>query len=523
MQQIGITTVAILLAAAVILSVLITWLLIRKAGISKISKADDQATRIVEEATKDATIKKKEALLEAKDEVYKSKVSLEREMQSKRVELQKSEKRLADRETALDRKVDLLNKKERDSTAKDSSLQHREKAIKAREEELSNLIYQQNTQLEKVAGMTSEDAKNQLMENLIGQAKMEAAVTIKEIKENAERTADKEAREIITQAIYRCAADHTVETTVSVVSLPSDEMKGRIIGREGRNIRSFETCTGVDVIVDDTPEAVILSGFDPIRREVARMALERLVSDGRIHPARIEEIVEKCQKEMEMMIREAGEQACFELGIHDLHNDIIQLLGKLNYRTSYGQNVLQHSKEVSILCGLMAAELGLDTIMAKRCGLLHDVGKSIDRETEGTHTEIGAAFLTRYDENEWVINAVASHQGDVPMLSPYAVLVQSADAISGSRPGARREPLEGYIKRLEKLEEMADSFKGVAKAFAIQAGREVRVIVEHDEIDDAKSQILASDIAMKIQTEMEYPGQIKVTVIRETRAVDYAK
>ncbi|MBU1319626.1 MAG: ribonuclease Y [candidate division Zixibacteria bacterium] len=523
MQQIGITTVAILLAAAVILSVLITWLLIRKAGLTKISKADDQATRIVEEAIRDASIKKKEALLEAKDEVYKSKVNLEREMQSKRVELQKSDKRLADRETALDRKVDLLNKKERDFTAKESSLQHREKAIKSREEELNNLVHQQNMQLEKVAGMTSEEARNQLMENLIGQAKMEAAVTIKEIKENAERTADKEAREIITQAIYRCAADHTVETTVSVVSLPSDEMKGRIIGREGRNIRSFETCTGIDVIVDDTPEAVILSGYDPIRREVARMALERLVSDGRIHPARIEEIVEKCQKEMEMMIREAGEQACFELGIHDLHNDIIQLLGKLNYRTSYGQNVLQHSKEVSIICGLMAAELGLDATLAKRCGLLHDIGKSIDRETEGTHTEIGAAFLTRYVENEYVVNAVASHHGDIPMLSPYAVLVQSADAISGSRPGARREPLEGYIKRLEKLEEMADSFKGVARAFAIQAGREIRVIVEHDEIDDAKAQILASDIAMKIQTEMEYPGQIKVTVIRETRAVDYAK
>jgi len=300
-------------------------------------------------------------------------------------------------------------------------------------------------------------------------------------------------------------------------------MKGRIIGREGRNIRSFETATGIDVIVDDTPEAVILSGYDPIRREVARMGLERLVADGRIHPARIEEIVEKCQKEMDMMIREAGEQACFELGIHDLHNDIVQLLGKLFYRTSYGQNVLQHAKEVSMLCGIMAAELGLDAVLAKRCGLLHDIGKAIDRETEGTHTEIGAAFLSRYNESEIVINAVGSHHGDLPMETPYAVLVQSADAISGSRPGARREPLEGYIKRLEKLEEMADSFKGVAKAFAIQAGREIRVIVEHHEIDDAKAGILASDIAMKIQSEMEYPGQIKVTVIRETRAVEYAK
>lgn len=523
MDSVNVVTLIILLAAAAILAALMTWLLIRKVGLGKIAKADDQAKQILDKAERDAGLRKKEALLEAKDELYKSKVNLEREIQAKRVELQKAEKRHADRETALDRKVDLLNNKERDFQSKDSALQHREKAIKIREEELNNLIYQQNTQLEKIAGMTSDEAKHQLMENLVGQAKMEAAATIKEIKEEAERTAEKEAREIITQAIYRCAADHTVESTVSVVSLPTDEMKGRIIGREGRNIRSFETCTGIDVIVDDTPEAVILSGYDPIRREVARMALERLVADGRIHPARIEEVVEKSEKEMEMMIREAGEQACFELGIHDLHNDTVQLLGKLNYRTSYGQNVLQHAKEVSILCGLMAAELGLDAVLAKRCGLLHDIGKAIDRETEGTHTEIGGAFLGRYNESPVVINAVASHHGDVPMETPYAVLVQSADAVSGSRPGARREPLEGYIKRLEKLEEMADSFKGVAKAFAIQAGREIRVIVEHTEIDDAKAGILASDIAMKIQGEMEYPGQIKVTVIRETRAVEYAK
>ena len=523
MQSFGLATFVIVLAIGVFLSALITWVLIRKVGLGKISRAEDQAKQILEKAKRDIALKKKETLLEAKDELYKSKVNLEREIQGKRVDLQKVEKRLADRETALDRKVDLLNKKEQDCQSKDIALQHREKAIKVREGELNNLIYQQNTQLEKIANMTAEEAKQLLLENLIGQAKMEAAGTIKEIKEEAERTAQKEAREIITQAIYRCAADHTVETTVSVVSLPNDEMKGRIIGREGRNIRSFETCTGIDVIVDDTPEAVILSGYDPIRREVARMGLERLVADGRIHPARIEEVVQKCEKEMDMMIREAGEQACFELGIHDLHNDIIQLLGKLNYRTSYGQNVLQHSKEVSILCGLMAAELGLNATLAKRCGLLHDIGKAIDRETEGTHTEIGAAFLSRYNENKAVINAVASHHGDVPMETPYAVMVQSADAISGSRPGARREPLEGYIKRLEKLEEVADSFKGVSKAFAIQAGREIRVIVEHDEIDDAKAQILASDIAMKIQAEMEYPGQIKVTVIRETRAVDYAK
>jgi len=523
MQGFSLTVLIICAAAAAFIAAFITWLLIRKAGLSKLGNAEQQAREILDKAEHDAALRKKEALLEAKDELYKSKVNLEREIQSKRVDLQKFEKRLADKETALDRKVDLLNKKERDFQSQEGSLKAREKAIQVREEELNNLITQQNAQLEKIAGMTSDEARQQLMDNLIGQAKMEAASTIKEIKEEAERTAEKEAREIITQAIYRCAADHTVETTVSVVSLPNDEMKGRIIGREGRNIRSFETCTGIDVIVDDTPEAVILSGYDPIRREVARMALERLVSDGRIHPARIEEVVEKCEKEMDMMIREAGEQASFELGIHDIHSDVVFLLGKLNYRTSYGQNVLQHAKEVSILCGLMAAELGLDAHLAKRCGLLHDIGKAIDRETEGTHTEIGAAFLGRYNEHPAVINGVASHHGDVPMETPYAVLVQASDAVSGSRPGARREPLEGYIKRLEKLEDLADSFKGVAKAFAIQAGREIRVIVEHDEIDDAKSQILASDIAMKIQAEMEYPGQIKVTVIRETRAVDYAK
>jgi ribonuclease Y len=371
--------------------------------------------------------------------------------------------------------------------------------------------------------MTPEEAKKQLMENMLDQAKMEAAATIKEIKEEAERTAEKEAKEIITQAIYRCAADHTVETTVSVVSLPNDEMKGRIIGREGRNIRSFETATGIDVIVDDTPEAVILSGYDPVRREIARMSLEKLIADGRIHPTRIEELVAKSEKEMEVIVREAGEQACFELGVHGLHPEAIRVLGKLHFRTSYGQNVLAHSKEVAMLCGLMAAELKLDDVLAKRCGLLHDIGKAIDRETEGTHTQIGADFMRRYNEDERVVNAVESHHGDVPMTSPYPVLVQAADAISGARPGARREPLEAYIKRLKQLEALADSFKGVSKAYAIQAGREVRVIVEHETLDDLASSILASDIAQKVESEMQYPGQIKVSVIRETRSTEYAK
>ena len=514
---------AILVAASAIFASVITYLILRLVGGDKITKAKDVAKSLVADAKKEAEIKKKEALLEAKDEVYKSKVNLERDIQAKRSDLNRLEKRLIDKESNLDRKVDILNKKERGTVEKERNLDHREKGINHREKELDSLINEQNQQLEKIAGMTSEEAKRLLMENLEGQAKIEAAAFIKEIKEKAERDAEKEAKEIITQAIYRCAADHTVESTVSVVSLPNDEMKGRIIGREGRNIRSFETATGIDVIVDDTPEAVILSGYDPIRREIARMALENLVSDGRIHPARIEEVIEKCSKEMQLMIREAGEQVCFELGIHDLHSDIINLLGKLKFRTSYGQNVLLHCKEVALLCGIMASELTIDAQLAKRCGLLHDIGKAIDRETEGTHTQIGGAFLAKYNEHPAIINACLSHHGDIPMETPYAVIVQAADAISGARPGARREPLEAYIKRLQKLEEMADSFKGVAKAFAIQAGREVRVIVEATEIDDLKSTILASDLAKKIQTEMEYPGQIKVTVIRETRAVDYAK
>ncbi len=346
---------------------------------------------------------------------------------------------------------------------------------------------------------------------------------IKEIKDEAERTAEKEAKNIIIMAIQRCAGDHASESCVSVVTLPTDEMKGRIIGREGRNIRAFETATGIDVIVDDTPEAVILSGYDPVRREVARMALEKLIIDGRIHPSRIEEVVGKAEKEMEVIIRETGEQACFDVGVHGVHPEIVRLLGKLHFRTSYGQNVLQHSKEVATICGIMAAELDLDGTLAKRAGLLHDIGKAIDRETEGTHTEIGVNFVSKFNENNTVLNAIASHHEDVPMETPFAVLVQASDAISGARPGARRETLEGYIKRLEKLEEMADGFRGVGKAYAIQAGREIRVMVESDQLDDIGSSTLANEIARKIEAEMEYPGQIKVTVIREVRSVDYAK
>jgi len=519
------TTLIVILLVIVVsgISALASWALSRRIGSKKLANAEEFARRLVADAEKEAEIKKKEAILEAKDEWYKAKSNFEREIQNRKTELSKVEKRIAEQEQAVDRRNDDLQRRERKIEEKERTTATREKAITIREQELDRLIADQNIQLEKISGMTSEEAKQILIENMIGKAKIEAAAMAKEIREKAERDADKEAREIVTLAIQRCAADHTVESTVSVVNLPNDEMKGRIIGREGRNIRSFETATGIDVIVDDTPEAVILSGYDPIRREIARMALEKLVTDGRIHPTRIEELVAKAEKDMEVIIREAGEQAAFDTGVHGLHSEIIKLLGKLKFRTSYGQNVLLHSIEVAMLASIMAAELKLDPSVAKLSGLLHDVGKAVDRETEGTHTQIGAKLLRKYSLDSVVVNAIESHHGDVPQETPYAILVQAADAVSGSRPGARREPLESYIKRLEKLEELADSFKGVAKAYAIQAGREIRVIVECAEMDDLASSILAADIAEKIEAEMEYPGQIKVTVIREMRSVEYAK
>ena len=516
-----ITIIAALVVGAV--AFVAAWFLAHRVGEKSVSSARSQASRIIAEAEKEAQIKKKESALEAREEWLKVKGTFEKEIDERRREVEKIEKKLDEREGSIQKRLDAIDARDRDLANRDKTMQGRERGITLRETELEQIITSQNDRLQKIAQMSPEEAKRQLMDNIVGEAKLEAAAKIKEIREQAEQNAEKEAKEIILSSIYRCAADHTVESTVSVVNLPSDEMKGRIIGREGRNIRAFETCTGVDVIVDDTPEAVILSGYDPVRREIARMALEKLVTDGRIHPTRIEEVVEKTQKEMEVIVREAGEQACFELGVHGLHPDIIRQLGKLNYRTSYGQNVLAHSKEVAMICGLMAAELELDAPLAKRCGLLHDIGKAIDRETEGTHTQIGADFMRRYKENEMVINAVESHHNDVPMLGPYPVLVQAADAISGARPGARREPLEAYVKRLQQLEALADSFRGVQKAYAIQAGREIRVIVEHGMIDDLASQVLASDIASKIESEMQYPGQIKVTVIRETRSTEYAK
>ncbi|RKY85660.1 ribonuclease Y, partial [candidate division KSB1 bacterium] len=442
---------------------------------------------------------------------------------SRRLELERTEKHLVNKEINMDRKADLLNKKEKELNIFENNLKELKKDIEAKQNELDKLIEKQTIQLEKISRLSSEEAKKMLIDSLVDKAKAEAAQIIKDIREEAKLNANKEAREIIISAIQRTAADHSVESTVSVVNIPNDDMKGRIIGREGRNIRAFETATGIEVIVDDTPEAVVLSGFDPLRREVAKIALEKLISDGRIHPGRIEDVVEKAKKELDEMIIEAGEQALLETGISKLHPELIKLLGKLKYRTSYGQNVLQHSIEVAFLSGLMAAELNLDSTIAKRAGLLHDIGKAIDKYTEGTHTTIGEELAKRYNEHPIVINAIASHHEDVEFTHPISALVQAADAISGSRPGARRETLESYIKRLQKLEELATSFDGVSKTYAIQAGREIRVIVENNKVDDLGAYQLAQDIANKIQSDMEYPGQIKVTVIREYRAVEYAK
>ena len=519
-------SIIILVAVAVVIggvAFVLSWQTAKRMSAQRLAEAAAESERLVEEGKRQAEIQRKEARLEAREEFLKLKADFEKEVNARRQELDKLDKQLTDRESNVRRIQEKLEAQEKDLANREKNTHAREKGIQLREEELEQIINKQNERLQKIAQMTPEEAKKQLMDNMIATARMEAAQYVKEIKEKAEVEAEKEAREIILSAIYRCAAEHTVETTVSVVNLPSDEMKGRIIGREGRNIRSFETATGIDVIVDDTPEAVILSGYDPVRREIGRMALEKLIADGRIHPTRIEEVVEKAQKEMEVIVREAGEQACFELGVHGLHPDIVKMLGKLHFRTSYGQNVLAHAKEVAMLCGLMAAELELDAALAKRCGLLHDIGKAIDRETEGTHTEIGADFIQRYKEAPEVANAIESHHGDVPMVGPYPVLVQAADAVSGARPGARREPLEAYIKRLQQLEDLADSFKGVAKAYAIQAGREIRVIVENDTLDDLGTSILAGDIAARIEREMQYPGQIKVTVVRETRATEFAR
>ena len=482
----------------------------------KIGNAEEKARNIIDEALKAAETKKREGLLELKDETLRNKNELERESKERRAELQKFEKRVLAKEEALDRKADSLEKRE-------SQLTSREDKLNKRQAEVDALSEKRVQELERISGLTSEQAKDYLLKTVEDEVKHETAMLVKELETRAKEEAGKKAKEYVVTAIQKCAADHVAETTISVVPLPNDEMKGRIIGREGRNIRTLETMTGVDLIIDDTPEAVILSSFDPIRREVARIALEKLIVDGRIHPARIEEMVEKAQKEVETMIREEGEAATLEVGVHGIHPELVRLLGKMKFRTSYGQNALKHSIEVAQLSGLLAAEIGVDVRMAKRAGLLHDIGKSVDHEMEGSHIQIGVDLCKKYKESPIVINAVESHHGDVEPTSLIACIVQAADTISAARPGARRETLETYTNRLNQLEDITNSFKGVEKSFAIQAGREIRVMVVPEQVSDADMILLARDIAKQIEAELEYPGQIKVNVIRESRVMEYAK
>ena len=483
---------------------------------AKIGEADSLAKNIIDQANKDAETMKKEKLLEAKEEIHKFRSDAEKENRERRSELQKYERRVIQKEESLDRKQQSIESKE-------SNLNQKLRAVDEKQKEVEAIKVKQIEKLEDISGITSEKAKDIILSNAEKEVRHEMSIMIKEIETQAKEDAEKKSREIIGYAIQKCAADHVAETTVTVVNLPNDEMKGRIIGREGRNIRTLETLTGIDLIIDDTPEAVILSGFDPIRREIARIALEKLISDGRIHPARIEEMVEKAKKEVENIIKEYGEQAIFETGVHSLHPELVKLLGRLNYRTSYGQNVLKHSIEVAHIAGIMAAEIGADIKLAKRAGLLHDIGKAVDHEMEGTHVEIGMDLLRRYKESKDVIHAMSTHHGDYEPQTVEAVLVTAADAISAARPGARRETLEAYIKRLEKLEEIANSYDGVDKSYAIQAGREIRIMVKPEKINDEEIHLLARDITKKIEDELEYPGQIKVSIIRETRAVEYAK
>lgn len=509
-------TAIVTLLIAVPVTALIASAQCKKGIEQKIGNADDKAREIIDEALKTAEAKKREGLLEVKEESIRTKNELDREIKERRAEVTRYERRVQQKEENIDKKTDAIEKKE-------AYLAKREEEMRKQKEEISRLNEQRVQELERISGLTSDQAKDYLLKIVEDDVKHESAKMIKEMEHRAKEEADKKAKEYVVNAIQKCAADHVSEATISVVQLPSDEMKGRIIGREGRNIRTLETLTGVDLIIDDTPEAVVLSGFDPIRREVARIALEKLIVDGRIHPARIEEMVEKAQREVEIMIKEEGEAAVLEVGVHGIHPELVRLLGKMKFRTSYGQNALKHSIEVAHLSGLLAAELGLDVRLAKRAGLLHDIGKAVDHEMEGSHIQLGAELCRKYKESATVINAVESHHGDVEPTSLIACIVQAADTISAARPGARRETLETYTSRLKQLEDISNNFKGVDKSFAIQAGREVRVMVVPEQISDADMVLLARDISKQIEAELEYPGQIKVNVIRESRVTDYAK
>ena len=511
-----IAVAVVLVIVSSVISHFVTVSNLKKNAESKIGNAENKAREIIDDAVKTAEAKKKESLLEIKEESIKNKNELERESKERRSELQRYEKRVLSKEEALDKRSEAIEKREASFTAKEEQLKQREKKV----DELSQ---QRVQELERISGLTSDQAKEYLLKTVEEDVKHDTAKMIKEMEAQAKEEADKKAKECVVTAIQRCAADHVAETTISVVQLPNDEMKGRIIGREGRNIRTLETLTGVELIIDDTPEAVVLSGFDPIRREVARIALEKLIVDGRIHPARIEEMVEKAQKEVDSMIREEGESAALEVGVHGIHPELIKLLGRMKFRTSYGQNALKHSIEVAQLSGLLAGEIGLDVRVAKRAGLLHDIGKSIDHDVEGSHIQIGVDLCRKYKESATVINAVEAHHGDVEPESLIACVVQAADTISAARPGARRETLETYTNRLKQLEDIANQFKGVEKSFAIQAGREIRIMVVPEQVSDADMVLLARDIAKQVEFELEYPGQIKVNVIRESRVTDYAK
>jgi ribonuclease Y len=499
-----------------VLALVAGYFLRKKSAEATIRSAEEESRRILQEAERDAETKKREALVEAREEIHKARAEVEKESRERRTELNQLERRLSQKEETLDKRSESLERK-------DEVLQRKNREVEQQQVEVNEVLNKQRTELERISHLTTEEARELILKTVEDEVKHETAIMIRELENQARETAEKQARDIISLAIQRTAADHVAESTVSVVPLPNDDMKGRIIGREGRNIRALETLTGIDLIIDDTPEAVILSGFDPVRREVARIALERLIVDGRIHPARIEEMVEKARKEVEAVIRDAGEQATLDTDVHGLHPELVKLLGRLRFRTSYGQNVLKHSVEVAHLAGIMAEELGVDARLARRAGLLHDIGKAVDHEVEGTHIEIGIDLLRRYKENNDVIHAMACHHGDYEAESVEAVLVTAADSISAARPGARRETLESYIKRLQKLEEIASSFDGVEKSYAIQAGREVRIMVKPERVTDATAVQLSRDIVKRIESELEYPGQIKVTVIRETRAVEYAK